>query len=98
MMGHAGVAENEDRWAVWKDTAYFVLLIALVLFVSFVLASAAHAANPGEHWVKPYFRQDGTPVSGHWQTNPNETQRDNYSTLGNVNPHTGKLGWIPALH
>jgi hypothetical protein len=50
---------------------------------------------PGEHYVRGYIRRNGTYVSGHYQTNPNGTRDDNYSTRGNINPHTGKPGTKP---
>jgi hypothetical protein len=50
--------------------------------------------NPSYHWTGAYYRRDGTYVPGHYQTNPNGTKLDNYSTVGNVNPWTGKPGWI----
>jgi hypothetical protein len=31
-------------------------------------------------------------VAPHRQTNPDHTQRNNYSTKGNVNPSTAKMG------
>jgi len=31
-------------------------------------------------------------VAPHVATNPNGTQRDNYSAIGNVNPYTGAVG------
>ena len=46
----------------------------------------------GSHGVRGYTRKDGTHVAPHRQTNPNATKRDNWSTKGNVNPHTGKKG------
>jgi hypothetical protein len=55
--------------------------------------STYHAT--GEHYTSGYFRSNGTYVSGHYQTNPNSTRNDNYSTLGNVNPHTGEPGTKP---
>lgn len=50
--------------------------------------------NPSYHWTSAYYRRNGTYVPGHYQTNPNGTKLDNYSTVGNVNPWTGKPGWI----
>ena len=35
---------------------------------------------------------DGDAATPHQQTNPNNTQMDNYSTRGNVNPYTGAVG------
>jgi hypothetical protein len=44
------------------------------------------------HTVRPYATQQGTYVGGHHATNPNNTQLDNYSTRGNINPYTGQMG------
>ena len=49
-------------------------------------------SNPNSHYVQPYVRQDGTFVGGHYQTNPNNTQFDNYGTRGNYNPYTNQFG------
>lgn len=49
-------------------------------------------SNPSSHYVEPYVRSNGTSVEGHYQTNPNGTQFDNYGTRGNVNPYTGAVG------
>lgn len=49
-------------------------------------------SNPNSHYVSPYTRSDGTYVGGHYQTNPNSTQLDNYGTRGNFNPYTGAYG------
>lgn len=50
--------------------------------------------NPNYHYVRPYIRADGVYIPGHYQTNPNDTILDNYSTRGNVNIWTGQPGWI----
>ena len=42
--------------------------------------------------MRSYAKKDGTSVASHRQTNPDSTQRNNYSTKGNVNPTTGKVG------
>jgi hypothetical protein len=49
-------------------------------------------SNPSSHYVSPYTTQNGTTVQGHYQTNPNGTQMDNYGTRGNFNPYTGQTG------
>ena len=49
-------------------------------------------SNPNSHYVQPHVSSNGGVVQGHYQTNPNSTQRDNYGTLGNTNPHTGAVG------
>jgi len=46
------------------------------------------------HYVKPYYRKDGTFVNGHYQTNPDGNIYNNWSTKGNINPYTGKEGTV----
>ncbi len=72
---------------------FFFSLLFFIL--SFNLLFGQGKVNPNYHYVKSYTRKDGTFVQGHYRTNPNSTNRDNYSTLGNTNPHTGKPGWVP---
>ncbi len=49
---------------------------------------------PGAHLVNTYITKDGVVVKSHMRTNPNDTMRDNMSSYGNINPFTGKPGWI----
>jgi hypothetical protein len=58
-------------------------------------ASHARSSSVGEHAVSGYTTSRGTYVAPHYQTNPNSTRNDNYSTRGNVNPHTGEAGTKP---
>jgi hypothetical protein len=55
-------------------------------------SSGSGHVNSGSHYVHGYTRKDGTTVTGHYATIPNSSRKDNYSTKGNVNPHTGKPG------
>ena len=55
-------------------------------------AAQAQGTNPNSHPVQGYTTTGGTYVQPHQQTNPNNTQRDNYSATGNVNPNTGAVG------
>jgi hypothetical protein len=70
----------------------------------FGLASLPAAAKGGghvngsSHSVSGHTTKNGTYVKPHRQTNPNGTQKDNYSTKGNVNPYTGKKGTKKATH
>jgi hypothetical protein len=61
--------------------------IAVATLLSF-LAFASFA----DEYVNGYFRKDGTYVEGYFKSNPNTTNKDNYSTQGNLNPHTGIEG------
>jgi len=56
------------------------------------LVLTATAALAQDVYVRGYFRSDGTYVQPHYRSAPNSTTLDNWSTRGNVNPYTGKLG------
>jgi hypothetical protein len=64
------------------------IIIAVAAITTLFLATQAMA----DEYVRGYTRQDGTHVDGYYRTDPNNTQYDNYSTKGNVNPYTGKAG------
>jgi hypothetical protein len=49
-------------------------------------------SNPSSHSTQGYTTNSGTYVQPHYQTNPNNTQMDNYGTRGNFNPNTGAYG------
>jgi len=49
-------------------------------------------SNPNSHYVSPYVRSNGTYMGGHYQTNPNNTQLDNFGSRGNYNPYKGSYG------
>jgi hypothetical protein len=49
-------------------------------------------SNPNTHGVQGHTTSSGTYVQPHVATNPNSTQRDNFSATGNVNPYTGAVG------
>jgi hypothetical protein len=55
-------------------------------------------SSSSSHSVSGYTKKNGTRVAPHRQTNPDHTQRNNYSTKGNVNPSTGKTGTRNATH
>jgi len=60
----------------------------------FLLITIGAIALPafGTTRVHGYSKKDGTYVSPHSRTSPNGTQRDNWSSKGNINPNTGKEG------
>lgn len=69
----------------------------LILTAALTLAAtAAHAqylgSNPNTHRSSGYTTSTGTYVQPYVATNPNGTQRDNFSSSGNVNPYTGSVG------
>jgi hypothetical protein len=42
--------------------------------------------------VRGYYRKDGTYVQPHYRSNPDGNPYNNWSTKGNINPYTGKVG------
>ncbi len=48
--------------------------------------------------VNGYTKKDGTVVQPYTRTRENSTQKDNYSSKGNVNPYTGKVGTKEPTH
>jgi hypothetical protein len=46
----------------------------------------------GSHRVSGYTKRNGTYVTPYRATNSNHTQRDNWSSIPNTNPYTGKRG------
>ena len=55
-------------------------------------------SSSSSHAVRGYTTKRGTVVAPHRQTQPDHTQRNNYSTKGNVNPSNGKVGTRYATH
>lgn len=68
--------------------SYFKILIIGI----FGLIISLGTAFAGDVYVKGYTRSDGTYVRGHYRSSPNNTVSDNFSTYGNINPYTGKVG------
>ena len=64
----------------------YMALIGLVL--------AAPAPAQSSHYVSGYVTKNGTYVAPHYQTNPDSSKLNNWSTQGNVNPYTGKMGTV----
>jgi hypothetical protein len=60
-----------------------IIMLVLLLFSYAAIADVS---------VQGYYRKDGTYVSPHYRSSPNATSSDNWSTKGNVNPHTGEVG------
>lgn len=64
----------------------------LMLLVGVAIAAPAMAQS--SHYVRGYTTKNGTYVAPHYQTNPDSSRLNNWSTQGNVNPYTGKVGTI----
>jgi hypothetical protein len=65
------------------------LLAAIVL-----LPLIAQHASAQDVYHRGYYRQNGTYVQPHYQTRPDSSIYNNYSTYPNVNPYTGRVGTV----
>jgi hypothetical protein len=72
----------------------FALSLGFVLTAGPLVAFGKKEPNSsgGSHAVKGHFKKDGKYVQPHQATNPNQTQKDNWSSKPNVNPYNGKPG------
>jgi hypothetical protein len=64
------------------------------LILTITLLALATPALARDHFVNGYTRSNGTYVQPHYQTNPDRSMYNNYSTRGNVNPYTGQAGTV----
>jgi len=67
-----------------KNLKFIIMLILAILCFSAVAFA--------DVYVRGYTKKNGTYVAPHYRSSPNHTVRDNWSTKGNRNPYTGKLG------
>jgi hypothetical protein len=72
---------------------HFIKLLLVFLF-AFLTVFCFAQTNSNHVRVSGYYRSNGTYVQPYFRTAPNSTNRDNFSTRGNVNPYTGKPGWV----
>lgn len=63
-----------------------------------LLFAAANSFAQSTVYVQGYTRSNGTYVPAHYRTAPDYTINNNWSTVGNVNPYTGKAGTVPSTY
>jgi hypothetical protein len=61
-------------------------------------SAACCSKSTSDIQVHGYTKKNGTVVQPYYRSHENGTQRDNFSTKGNVNPYTGKIGTKQATH
>lgn len=71
-------------------------VVGLIALNRSLTNSSSGNVNHDIEWVHyPHRRTiDGAWVQGYWRTRANGTLIENFSTQGNVNPFTGKPGWV----
>ena len=67
------------------------MLKSALLLVAFALIGIQQAN--ADVYVQGYTKQDGTNVPPHYRSDPDGNPNNNWSTEGNVNPHTGQPGY-----
>jgi hypothetical protein len=78
--GPSGSARTYDFGAPPISTGYYDRYV-----------DPTYRPSVGYHWVSPYFR-NGSLVRGHFQTNPDSSFWNNWSSKRNINPFTGRVG------
>lgn len=73
----------------------FILSFSCIIVFNLIFSQSGFGqVNQNSQWISGYHRADGIYVKGYYRTVPNSTINDNYSTYPNVNPYTGKKGYI----
>jgi hypothetical protein len=75
-----------------KSNHWLILSLAITLVSVPAFAKKNADSVGGTHSVNGHFKKNGTYVQPHNATNPNQTQKDNWSSKPNVNPYNGKPG------
>lgn len=60
--------------------------------IAVLFATALCTIASADVYVHPYLRGDGTYIGGYYRSNPDGYQFNNWSSYGNINPYTGKMG------
>ena len=67
-------------------------VLFLIMTLAGFLSISGQSIATSNHNIKGYTKKDGTYIKSHRATNPNKTQRDNWSSKPNSNPYTGNKG------
>lgn len=72
-----------------KKTCVWVL--GFIFLASLIIPTGSLEARTTK--VKGYYKpSSGTYINSYYKTSPNKYKFDNYSSKGNYNPYTGKMG------
>jgi hypothetical protein len=77
-------------------TRIYYSKLAIIICALFIIPTIhdLYANESTGYSISGYWRKDGTYVKPHIRTFPDQTNSNNYSTEGNINPKTGKEGTI----
>jgi hypothetical protein len=68
------------------------MTLALLVTPVFAKGRSSGKSKSSKEHVSGYTTKNGTKVKAYDRTPKNGTEKDNWSTKGNVNPETGKKG------
>ena len=68
------------------------ILKNILISSSFAIAFISSLACYADVSVNGYYKKNGTYVKPHMRSNPDSSFRNNWSTIGNINPYTGRKG------
>lgn len=63
----------------------------IILIITLMTSAVSFAQN--SRYQKGYYRKNGTYVTGHYKTQSDRTNHNNFSTSSNRNPYTGNKGY-----
>jgi hypothetical protein len=76
-----------------KNRLAIILILLSVMSLSLFDIAEAYSVR-----VRGYYKPStGGYIMPHYRTSPNNSKWDNWSTKGNINPHTGKRGTVNPL-
>lgn len=73
---------------------YMKKISIIAILLTFVINLFSFSVVDAAVRISGYYRKSGTYVQSYYRTSPNYTKLDNYSTKGNHNPYTGKIGTV----
>jgi len=63
----------------------------IILIITLMTSAVSFAQST--KYQKGYYRKNGTYVTGHYKTQSDRTNHNNFSTSSNRNPYTGSKGY-----
>lgn len=81
---------QQDNLKITMKNIYF-LVLGFVFLLALAFPGTSIEARTVK--VKSYYKPStGTYINSYYRTSPNSYKFDNYSSKGNYNPYTGKVG------
>ena len=82
-----------SMWAAGIALACFCVFVGEANHETSRKYDRSYRPGVGHHYVNGYVKQNGAVIQGHYRTNPDQSFYNNWSSVSNRNPFTGKTGW-----